>query len=111
MRQALVQHAEHDIDRDQRRQDQQRLRADAVRWKALHVAGEVGADDVGHVHFRHRLLDGGGRLLERHAGRQIVGDGHRGELALVVDDQRRDAALDMRDRGERHLACRRAPGT
>ncbi len=56
VRQALVQHAEHDIDRDQRRQDQQRLRAHRL-LEGLHVAGEVGVDRVGHVQLGHRLLD------------------------------------------------------
>ena len=54
MRQALVQNAEHDIDRDQRRQQQQRLRADRL-LEGFDVAGEVGVDNVGNMHLRHRL--------------------------------------------------------
>ncbi len=64
MRQALVQNAEHDIDRDQRRQQQQRLRAHRL-LEGLHVAGEVGMDRVGNMHLRHRLLDAGGDVLDR----------------------------------------------
>ena len=62
MRQALVQHAEHDIDRDQRRQDQQRLRADALP-EGLHVAGEIGADRRRACAFRATACSmRGGRL-------------------------------------------------
>ena len=102
MRQALVEHAEHDIDRDQRRQQQQRLRAQRP-LEGLDVAGEVGVDGVGDVHAGDRLLDLGGRRLQRHVGRDVVGDGDRGELALMVDHQRRDAAGEPGDRRQRHL--------
>ena len=54
VRQALVQHAEHHIDRDQRGEDQQRLRAGRC-GEGLGVAGELGLDDVRHVHVEHGL--------------------------------------------------------
>ena len=75
MREAFVQHAKHDIDRDQRGQQQQRLRADRS-LECLHVAGKIGMDDVGNVHFGDGLLECRGGVLDRGVGRQIVGDGH-----------------------------------
>ena len=94
MREALVEHAEHDIDRDQRRQDQQRLRADRLRDRrgrrpansARMVSGRCSSATARSTAPR-RLLDGDVR-------RQAEADGHRRELALVVDHQRLQAALD-----------------
>ena len=54
MGEALVEHAEHDIDRDQRGEDQQRLRAGGLAER-LHVAGEIGVNRVRQVHLRDRL--------------------------------------------------------
>ena len=56
MRQALVQDAEHEVDRDQRRDDQQRLRADRLPIGAR-VAGIFGMQRVGKVQLGHRLVD------------------------------------------------------
>ena len=63
MREALVEHAEHDIDREQRRQDQQRLRADRLPVGAG-VALEFGVQRVRHVQFGDRAVDGLRRLLD-----------------------------------------------
>ena len=54
MQQAFVQHAEHDVDRDQRRGDQQRLGAVAV-LQPPRVAGEFGADVSAACADRRRL--------------------------------------------------------
>ncbi len=55
------------------------------------------------MHLRHRLFDSAGDVLDNGVGREIVGDGDRGELALVVDHQRRDRTLDLRHLRQRHL--------
>ena len=102
MREALVQNAEHDIDRDQRRQKQQGLRADRS-LVSLHIAGEVGMDDVGDVHLGDGLLECVGRVFDQRVGRQIVGDSHRRKLALMVDHQGRNAALVLGHGRQRHL--------
>ena len=56
VREALVEHAEHDIDREQRRQDQQRLRADRLAVGAG-VAGKFGVQRVRQVQFGDRPID------------------------------------------------------
>ena len=84
MRETFIQHAKYDVDCDQRRQQQQRLRTDRL-LEGLHIAGEIGMDDVGNMHLGDRLLERRGGVLDRGIGRQIVGDGHRRELALMVD--------------------------
>ena len=67
MDEALVEHAENDVDHDQRRRDQSRL-ACQRRLKGLGVALE-GWDDGGrHADFTRRLVDGVDRLAERDAG-------------------------------------------
>ena len=61
---ALVQHAKHDVDRNQCRQQQQWLCTDGP-LERLYVAGEVGMDSVGYVHFGDRLLKRSGGVLDR----------------------------------------------
>ena len=47
------------------------------------------------------------RLPDRGAGLQIERDRHRRELALMVDDERRDLHDAVDQRGERHLLAGR----
>ena len=54
------------------------------------------------------LLD---RLAERHARREVERQGHRRELALVVDRERLDLGGEMRERAERDLRAVRRPAT
>ena len=61
MRQAFVQHAEDDVDREQRRQDHQRLRADREP-RQPRVAGGLGADRFRQMQLGHRAVDRGLRL-------------------------------------------------
>ena len=75
VREALVQHAEHDIDREQRRQDQQRLRADRLAVGAG-VALEFGVQGVRHVQLGDRAIDRARRLLD--------GDAFGARLKLIV---------------------------
>src|SRR4029453_15839449 len=86
MGQALIKHAKHDIDRDQRGQQQQRLRPDGP-LEGLYVAREIGMDDVGDVQFRDSLFERRGGVLKRGVWCEVVGDGHRGELALMIDHE------------------------
>ena len=107
MREALVEHAEHQIDRDQRGEDEQRLRAGRLRER-LRLAGELRLDDVGHAHVEHRLLNGGGRVLEHLALAQPERDGDGRKLALMIDHQRRDASARSAPRSRAASARRRA---
>ena len=89
---ALVEHAQHDVDVDDRRQDQQQLVASEA-WKAQRRALEAGRDRWPACRCRaSRLLDRVHRRAERDARREVERDGGRRELAEVVDQQRRRAA-------------------
>ena len=71
MREALVEHAEHDVDGDQRGEDEQRLHAGLL-LEGLGVAGRLGADGVRHPQLGDRLADGVLRLVRaacRRSGR------------------------------------------
>ena len=58
----------------------------AVPWKLeFNVAGAPSSD--------HRLLDGVGRLPERHALAEVEADGDGRELTLVADRERRTGTL------------------
>ncbi len=89
---ALVQHAEHDVDGDQRGEDQQRF----VGERILERGGgalEAGLHAGRHVHLFLHLVNGGDGLAQRSVRRQVERDGDRRELSLVVDGERRvDAA-------------------
>ena len=102
MREALVQHAEHQIDRDQRGENQQRLRAGGSRER-LRIASELRLDDVGQAHVQYRALHVRSRGFQRDAFLQPERDGDGGKLALMVDHQRRDRTFEVRDVRERHL--------
>ena len=85
---ALVEHAEHDVDRDQGGGDQQRL----VGQRLLeHLGGALEAALHGgrHPDGRDSLGDGGLGVAERFSGGQVERQGSRGRLALVVDRQGR----------------------
>ena len=89
MRQALVQHAQHDVDGEQRRDDEQHLHVGLL-LEGAGIAGGVGADGVGHAAARRwpaRMASCAS--CKRHVGGQAVVDGDGRERPLVVDDQRR----------------------
>ena len=50
-----------------------------------------------------RRGDGGDRVAQRIAGREIEADGDGGELLLMRDRQRRGGAVEMREGRQRHL--------
>ncbi|TWG86307.1 hypothetical protein L602_002100000960 [Cupriavidus gilardii J11] len=101
---ALVQHAEHDIDRDQRGQDQDRLALQRI-LEGAGAAGEVGLQRFGGADACHLMADAVGRLRQRYALGEVERDGGRGELALVVDPQRRAGRHDPRKGRQRHAVA------
>ena len=82
MDEALVKHAQHDIERGQGRQDEQHLIPDRI---AVHLgrALEAAHDGGRHADAHARLVDGGLRLRKGRALRQVEGQGHGSELALM----------------------------
>ena len=103
---ALVQHAEHDVDGDQRGQDQQRLvgqRGPEGLRRALEAGLDAGRQaDARSAPPRSPCT----ASPERSAGRQVEGERDRRELSLVVDRERRGAVLEVREGAERHLRRR-----
>ena len=85
---ALVEHAEHDVHRDDRREDQQQ-RAVERGAERLRRALEARLDAGRHADLALRGFDGRHRLAERRAGAEVERERHGGELAGVVDDQAR----------------------
>ncbi len=84
---ALVQHPEHDVHHDQRRQNEQRLvgqRCLKRRGRTLELRIHAGRQLQVRVHLVHHR----DRVADRLAGRQIERDGRRRKLALVVDRER-----------------------
>ena len=101
MDEALVQDAQHEVDRHHGRQQQQAL----VGQRLLEHAGgtgEGGADRGGHAELALDRLDPLDRVAQRHALRQVERDGHRRQLAQLVDRQRPRDALDPRECRQRH---------
>ena len=104
---ALIQHAEHDVDGDERRQDQPGL--SGQRFREFGGVAGIDADDAaGHADPRLDRLDGVDGVAERRPRRQIEAERNRRELRLVRDRQRRRGARQGRDRRQRHLGIERA---
>src|SRR5215813_2112349 len=83
---ALVEDAQHDVDRDQGGQDEQGL----VGQRGLEGLGgalEAGADRGGQAQVVLGRFDGLYGLAQGGAGGEVKGEGDGGELALVVDGQ------------------------
>ncbi|MNM78651.1 hypothetical protein D3C81_905610 [compost metagenome] len=104
---ALVEDAEHDVHRHQRQQDQPGhvvlglLHRAGVAFEAgLHVERQVDRLQRGH----HRVA----RRADQGAGSKVEGEGGRGELAVVVDRQRRAARFVVGEGRQRHLLPIRA---
>ncbi len=98
---ALVKHAQHDIDRRQRRHDQPGHGGRQLA-EGGGGAGKTGLDAGGQTELRHRLLDQRLRLLQRNAVVEVKGDGAGGRLSLMRHRQRRVAAAQSGEGGERH---------
>ena len=99
---AFVEHAQHDIDRHQRGQNQQRLIRQGV-LERLRGALKTGLDAGRKADLLLGLVNHFHRVAQRDAGRQVEGESHHRKLSLVADDQRRVARLEVRDLAERHL--------
>ncbi len=98
---ALVQHAEHDVDRDRGGEDEP--------WLAGERLGEFGrvarigaGERARHVDGALGLGDDLHGVAERGIGREIEADGDGRKLLLVRDHQRRGGVLEPRDRAERN---------
>ena len=87
---ALVEHAEQDVDRHHRGEQQRALSGERL-LEQLRVAGEAGDDAAGQIGLAFERVDRVDRLPERHVGREIERDRHRRLLRLTVDLQRADA--------------------
>ena len=87
MDQALVEHAEDNINGEQRGQDEDRLIGDRL-LKDLSVTGKTSAYSCGHVQFRAPLLNDLRSALERYTRHKIKRNRHRRELALMVHCER-----------------------
>ena len=71
--------------------------------ECLGVALKAGLQRERRAQLLFDLLDGADRLTDRGARREIERDRHRGELALMVDHERRDLHDAVDQRGQRHL--------
>ena len=110
--QAFVEHAEHDVDHHDRRQDQPRLggeRALELRRVARHSCRRSSA--AGRCRCS-AAATASHRVAQRCAGRQIEAQRHRRELRLMRDRPAARSSCSMRgDRRQRHLRAVRSPGT
>ncbi len=98
---AFVQHAEHDVHGDDRRQNQPRLGFQRI-LKRLGGALETATHAVRHANRQLRLLQGINRLAQGMPRRQVEGQGDRRENALVVDDDRHLLVLQTGQQVQRH---------
>src|SRR6266851_1180530 len=99
---ALIQHTQHNVDDDQRRQNQQRLilqRSLKRPRRSLKLRIHTGR----HIQLRLRPVHRIHRIADRLARRQIERDRHSRELALVTDHQRRRLLFEVSKRRQRHL--------
>ncbi len=64
MDEALIEHAEDQIDDDERRSDQHRLAGERI-LKGLRIALERAGQGYGHAHVQDRFVDGIDGLTER----------------------------------------------
>src|SRR5206468_10242038 len=98
---ALVEHAEDDVDGDQRGEDEQRLVGERG-LEGLRGALEARADAGGEAEVAHGGFDGGDGGDEGDAVGQVEGEGDGGELALVVDGEGGGGGTEVGEGGERH---------
>ena len=101
MHEAFVEHAEDNIDGDQRRKNQQRLigeRALKHSRRTLETAHQRGR----RAELLHGLFDGRGGLRQRSAGGQVERNRRGHELPLMMDRERRRRHFPARKGGERN---------
>ena len=99
---ALVEHAQHDVDRDDGGQDKPELvRERRLEGERRALEPELRARRKADVPLRR--LDGLDGVAERRAARQVERDGRRGKLAGPIDDERRGPFADPGQRRQRNL--------
>ena len=102
---ALVQDAEHDVDGDDRREDQRAL----VGQRCLEGACrslEFGADGLGQTNLASGRLDRAHRFAKRRAGSEVERQGDGGKLRLMIEDQRRARRRPIGNGSKRDVAAR-----
>ena len=92
---AFVEHAQQDVDRQHRRQQQHALSGERL-LEELGIAGKAGDDALGEIGLALDRMYGFDRLAERHVGRQIERNRHGRLLRLTIDLQRSDGAAHRR---------------
>ena len=102
---AFVQHAQHDIDGDKRRDQQEHLARKRILESLRRTLEAMLVIDGGRCTDEIALVD----LVDRRAERGVLGQveryGDRGELRQMADHERRLLDLDVGNGGKRHLAC------
>ena len=86
---ALVEHAEHDVDGDDGGEDQPRLAARASCENSPASPKKLPVTDDGMPILLRAALRCGNGVAQRRAGREIEADRHGRELVLVADGERR----------------------
>ena len=102
--QALIQHAKHNVDGEQRGNDQQRFGGERL-LKGLGGACEGAAHGRGNTDALLHLVDQPGCLAQRDPRREIEGDRHRGKERRVIDGQGRSGGRGVGEGIERNDAA------
>ena len=102
MDQALVQHPQDDVDRDQRGRDQHQIRPDRLPLPPG-GADEFGAHALGHAQVAHRLIHSVLRDTLRNPRCEVEAQRRGGILALMLDREGGGAAFEPCHRRERNL--------
>src|SRR4029077_10101541 len=84
-------------------EDQDRRAAERA-LKRLRAALEAGCDRGRQVQIRGGFLDRRYRVADRRVRGEVEAQGHRGELALVVDRERSDGPRDLSELAQRNLS-------
>ena len=102
MDEALVEHTQDDVQREQRGEDEERL---GLQHRPERARGtlEAATHRAGHSEAREGILDRAGGLRQRHAFRQVEGDRRGDELRVVIDGERRLGRGVAREQRKRHL--------
>jgi len=109
MDEALVQDAEHDVNGDQRGQNEIRLVLERV-LEGLRGSLEAGVDGRGHAQLTLGFFQSCDGVAQGHVGRQVEGERNRRVLALVIDLQVGSPVLIMSDGRQRHHRAARGSG-
>ena len=106
MHQALIQNAEHNVDREQRRADEEGLTVQRSLIRRCRP-GKKAANRLRHIQPLLHLGNQAGGIAQRHIRRKIERHRYGWKGTGVIDDQRRGAGMRRGDRGERNDAAAR----